>query len=301
MAFPIGGDGKMGNEFLLAVYFLWNKQKRHRLEKKIEVLKNNIEIGQNMQKKNILLVDDDMSLLITLGDFLSFEGYNVVTANSGEQGLEKLESYMPDIIILDMSMPGMGGIGFLDEISSKSGKPKYPVLVLTAKANMAEYFANVEVDGFIAKPCTPEDLLMEVGRIVFLRSGDSATGLQELLEQKSLHEKKVLVVDSETGFIDKLSTGLDAEGALVATVKDGPEMLERAILWEPDIIVVSGLGNDIENNITTMHMMPKTKALPVVIYNMKKKLSSSFDENELIKYVELKNVSDVITEVKSFL
>ena len=254
-----------------------------------------------MQKKNILLVDDDMSLLITLGDFLSFEGYNVVTASSGEQALEKLKSYMPDIVILDMSMPGMGGIGFLDEVSSKAGKPEYPILVLTAKADMAEYFANIDVDGFIAKPCTPADLLMEVGRIVFLRSGETATGLQELLEQKSLHEKKILVVDSESCFVDKISAGLDAECAIVATVKDGPEMLERAILWEPDVIVASGVENDIESNVTTMHMMPKTKALPVVIYNKKKKLSSSFDESNLLKYVELKNVADIITEVKSFL
>ncbi|MDA3799998.1 MAG: response regulator [Kiritimatiellae bacterium] len=254
-----------------------------------------------MEKKNILLVDDDMSLLITLGDFLSFEGYNVVTANSGEQGLEKLKSYIPDIIILDMSMPGMGGIGFLDEISNKAGKPKYPVLVLTAKANMAAYFANVEVDGFIAKPCTPEDLLMEVGRIVFLRSGDTATGLEELLEQKNLQDKKILVVDSDSCFIDKISVGLDVDGAIVATVKDGPEMLERAILWEPDVVVASGLENDIDNNVATLHMMPKTKNLPVVIYNKKKKLSSSFDESKFVKYVELKNVADVITEVKSFL
>jgi DNA-binding response OmpR family regulator len=120
----------------------------------------------------VLLVDDDTSLLITLRDFLRFEGYDVVTADSGEKALGRpCGDHDPDLIILDMSMPGMGGIGF-SRRSCQGGKPRYPVLVLTARANMAEFFANVEVDGFIAKPCDPQDLLMEVTRIIFLRRGE---------------------------------------------------------------------------------------------------------------------------------
>ena len=70
-------------------------------------------------KKRILLIDDDTSLLLTLSDFLIHEGYQVVTANSGEQGLKRLDEVDPDLIILDMNMPGMGGVGFLREISSQ--------------------------------------------------------------------------------------------------------------------------------------------------------------------------------------
>lgn len=253
-----------------------------------------------MDKKNILLIDDDTSLLVTLGDFLSFEGYNVVTANCGEQGLEKLKSFIPDIIILDMSMPGMGGIGFLDEISNSAGKPKYPVLVLTAKANMAEYFANVEVDGFIAKPCSPEDLLMEVGRIVFLRSGEVVEDqLDVLLVGANLTDKKVLLVDTDDVFVANLVNSFDAEGAHVARVKSSPEMLERSILWEPDVVVASGNIADVETSIETMHMMPKTKNLPVVIYNKQKKIGIGLNEKKTVRYVELRNAADIVTEVKS--
>ena len=153
------------------------------------------------QKRRILLIDDDTSLLVTLSDFLRFEGYDVVTADSGEQGLRKLSRMpLPDLIILDMSMPGMGGVGFLKEISNAEGKPKYPVLVLTARANMAEFFANVEVDGFIAKPCDPNDLLMEVGRIIFLRRG--------LEEEKAVgstaEKKKVLIAEDDRSINENL-------------------------------------------------------------------------------------------------
>lgn len=130
----------------------------------------------DIAKRKILIIDDDASLLTTLSDFLSFEGYDIATADSGEEGLARLESLTPDLIILDMSMPGMGGVGFLKAISDARGKPSHPVLVLTARANMAEFFANVDVDGFVAKPCDPNDLLMEVARIIFLRSGGGAGG-----------------------------------------------------------------------------------------------------------------------------
>jgi len=124
---------------------------------------------QDREKRKILLIDDDTSLLVTLRDFLLFEGYEVATADSGEQGLKRLETFLPDLIVLDMSMPGMGGIGFLQRITRSDGAPRYPVLVLTARASMAEFFANVSVDGFIAKPCDPEDLLsLRTAEDVFL-------------------------------------------------------------------------------------------------------------------------------------
>ncbi|MBV5332248.1 response regulator, partial [bacterium] len=68
-------------------------------------------------KRKLLLVDDDPSLLETLGDFLTFEGYEVLCAASGEEALVKMRPFQPDLIILDMGMPGMGGTGFMDRIT----------------------------------------------------------------------------------------------------------------------------------------------------------------------------------------
>ena len=117
--------------------------------------------------KKILLVDDDPSLLATMGQFLKFEGYDVTTAESGETALEHLKIIRPDIIVLDMSMPGMGGMCFLKSIMGPDGKPQYPVLVLTARSQMAEMFGDIEVDGFMSKPADPDGLLQEIARILF--------------------------------------------------------------------------------------------------------------------------------------
>ena len=220
---------------------------------------------ERRDKKTILLIDDDASLLVTLSDFLKFEGYQVLTADSGEQGLKQLGEVTPDLVILDMSMPGMGGVGFLREISSAEGKPKYPVLVLTARANMAEFFANVDVDGFVAKPCDPEDLLMEVGRIIFLRSGDDAVGANK----PRLGKRKVLLGEDDRMVNENLALAFTNAGYSVETVFKGPEILERAIVQKPDVIVMKLVLANMNGDAVAgmLKEMPNTKDIPVILYD----------------------------------
>lgn len=218
----------------------------------------------NEERRKILLIDDDTSLLVTLSDFLRFEGYEVVTAESGEVGLKRLQSIPPDLIILDMSMPGMGGMGFLKEISSAEGKPEYPVLVLTARANMAEFFANVEVDGFVAKPCDPGDLLMEVGRIIFLRGGNQ----DERTPAKAVR-RKVLLAEDEKNVQRAIGTALADAGYLVETVSSGPEAIEKAIIQRPDVIVMKLILSNMNGDAVARMLkeMPNTKNIPVIVYD----------------------------------
>ena len=217
------------------------------------------------ERSRILLIDDDRSLLITLEDFLRFEGYDVVTAESAEVGLERLEDMHPDLIVLDMSMPGMGGMGFLERIT-EGGKPKYPVLVLTARAQMAEFFGNVQVDGFVAKPCDPSDLLMEISRIVFLTRGlvpeDSASG--------GMNRQKVLLGDEDEVRRGPLVEALTGNGYLVRVVTKGAEVLEKAILEHPDAIVLSAVLARGEACAVPgmLRDMPNTARIPIVIYGV---------------------------------
>ena len=217
----------------------------------------------NKQKRTILLIDDDRSLLITLSDFLTFEGYEVVTAESGEDGLDVLQTMAPRLIILDMSMPGMGGVGFLKAITGADGKLKHPVLVLTARANMAEFFANVDVDGFVAKPCDPNDLLMEIGRILFLRGNRT-----EKVEKRGNQSLHVLLGEDDPEVQAKIAKHFIKEGVVVDCVQKGPEVLERAILELPDVIllklVLSHMNGDAVARM--LHDMPKTSAVPIILY-----------------------------------
>jgi len=219
----------------------------------------------NQEKRKILLVDDDTSLLVTLSDFLRYEGYNVVTAESGERALEELKHLTPDLIILDMSMPGMGGVGFLKCISSQEGKPNHPVLVLTARANMAEFFANVDVDGFVSKPCAPSDLLMEVGRILFLRGSSKAQGKQG----RSTERNRILIGEDDKLVAQAVMDAFIDDGFIVDCVFKGPEVVEKAIVGKPDIVlmktVLPGMNGDAVAKM--MKELPNTRDISVVLYD----------------------------------
>jgi CheY-like chemotaxis protein len=253
------------------------------------------------KRKEILLIDDDASLLVTLSDFLKYEGYEVITADSGEKGLERLKEMIPDLIILDMSMPGMGGIGFLKEISSIEGKPEYPVLVLTARANMAEFFADVDVDGFIAKPCEPNDLLMEVSRIIFLRSNterdQSHTGKDVV---------KVIIGEDDKTVNSRLADQLASASYQVVNVFKGTDVLEKAIIEKPDIIVMNyiltGMNGDAVARMLTE--MPHTKKIPVILYNNDADfLESKYMDSKtgIKKLVKSDDSGDIIAAIKEVL
>ncbi len=119
-----------------------------------------------INQKTILLIDDEIDLQQLVKIALKLKGYHIETANNGLEGLEKLETVKPNLIILDMNMPKMGGLEFYQKICDQSNQPKYPVLVLTARANMEQVFKGLNIDGFMAKPFEIDELLQRVDTII---------------------------------------------------------------------------------------------------------------------------------------
>ncbi len=82
-------------------------------------------------KKKILIVDDDRIAVESLSFYFRDEGYEVKTAGDGEEGLKKLGGYRPDLIISDIVMPKLDGIGMLEKIKENPATKGIPVLVLS--------------------------------------------------------------------------------------------------------------------------------------------------------------------------
>lgn len=215
-------------------------------------------------KRKLLLVDDDPSLLETLGDFLTFEGYEVLCAVSGEDALVKMRAFQPDLIILDMGMPGMGGIGFLDRITNPDGRTLYPVLVLTARASMAEYFADKQIAGFIAKPCDPPDLLLEVGRILFMVAGEGRHAAA------SKRARRLVVGESDAALRQTLRKELTSAGFEVEAFATGPEALEACVALKPDAVVMrlelEGMSAD--EVVAMLKRLPNTRGIKALVYGL---------------------------------
>jgi CheY-like chemotaxis protein len=213
-------------------------------------------------KRKLLLVDDDPSLLETLGDFLRFEGYDVLCSPSGEDALIKMRPFQPDLIILDMGMPGMGGTGFLDRITNPDGSTLVPVLVLTARASMAEFFANKQIAGFIAKPCDPSDLLMEVGRILFMTASE---GYHNAAPKTA---RRLVVAESDPALRKTLLDEFSGAGFEVEAVATGSEALEACVTFKPDALVMrlelDGMSAD--EVVAMLKRLPHTRTIKAVVY-----------------------------------
>lgn len=112
--------------------------------------------------KKILIVDDDR-LNVTLIRFsLKEKGYEVTTAQDGDEGLDAVRAQRPDLIVLDIQMPRMSGFEFMSEIKVIPGGANIPVIMLTANENMQDVFFSEGVRGYFVKPIDPPKLLTKV-------------------------------------------------------------------------------------------------------------------------------------------
>ncbi|MBI1278861.1 MAG: response regulator [Anaerolineaceae bacterium] len=119
-----------------------------------------------MQKAKVLVVEDDIHLLEGIRDILELDGYSVLTAENGSNGIEVLNSQSapPDLIVSDIMMPKMDGIQFLKEVRKENRWFSIPFIFLTAKGERADVHRGMRlgVDDYVIKPYDPSDLLVKI-------------------------------------------------------------------------------------------------------------------------------------------
>lgn len=132
--------------------------------------------------KRILIVDDNKSIRMTVAEYLSAKGYDVVQAVDGIQGLELGLSSSADLIILDVVMPGIDGVKLCQLLREKGVAT--PIIMLTEKAAIGDKEAGyqVGVDDYLAKPFNPRELELRIEALQ--RRSASGRGAQE--DEKAL-------------------------------------------------------------------------------------------------------------------
>ncbi len=112
-----------------------------------------------VDRRRILLVDDDERILRFLRIKLMASGYEVSTAMTGHGAQSMIESDAPDVLILDLKMPGMGGVDLLKRLS----KPwRFPVVVMTAASDLAADALSLGADAYLPKPFNLDELVSTV-------------------------------------------------------------------------------------------------------------------------------------------
>ena len=123
-----------------------------------------------MAADRIMVVDDDQNIQLVLKYRLEKEGYQVLLAGDGVDALKKVKAEKPDLIILDLTMPRMGGFGFLEEMRSndKANSVPVPVIVLTAYGFESNRAKSLELGAveFMTKPFSPRQLVAEVWKVL---------------------------------------------------------------------------------------------------------------------------------------
>jgi two-component system response regulator MprA len=112
-------------------------------------------------KPSILVVDDDPQIVSLIRRGLIYEGYDVITAIDGKEALEKVREKEPDMVILDVMMPGLDGIEVSKRLRAAS---KMPIMMLTAKGTIPDRIAGLDsgADDYMVKPFSFDELLARV-------------------------------------------------------------------------------------------------------------------------------------------
>ena len=130
--------------------------------------------------KTILIIEDEEAIQGVVKAFLEDEGYNVVLASDGLEGMEKFRECHPDLILLDLMLPGIDGYQVCREVRSKSN---IPIIMLSARGEEYDKLFGFElgIDDYVVKPFSPKELMARVNAVLSRRKA-AAPAAQEIMK-----------------------------------------------------------------------------------------------------------------------
>ncbi len=115
-----------------------------------------------MDNIRVLIVDDEEELAATIAERLEIRGIKTQTASDGDSALSLIKADSPDVVVLDLMMPGIGGLGILKQINLL--EKKIPVILLTGYASKERSIEGMNLGAFdyLLKPCQLDDLISKI-------------------------------------------------------------------------------------------------------------------------------------------
>jgi DNA-binding response OmpR family regulator len=123
----------------------------------------------------VLVVEDEMEIARIVRDYLSDAGFEVIVVGDGDSALASVRSAKPDLMVLDLGLPGRNGLDVAREVRRWSGTP---IVMLTARGDEADRIVGLEVgaDDYVAKPFAPRELLARIRAVLRRRARGSPRG-----------------------------------------------------------------------------------------------------------------------------
>lgn len=200
---------------------------------------------KSKNETKILIIEDEKALIDLLSMKLKNEGYQVETAEDGEIGYERIVSWSPDLVLLDIIMPKMDGYDVLEKLRAEGRK--VPVIIISNSGQMVEIEKTKKlgaVDHLIKTEFSPEDVVKKVNSFLSQESDvrDNAAAKTEFSAKQDENARslgiRVLLVEDDTFLREICSKKLTKEGYTVYEATDGQQAIDGATELKPDIILL---------------------------------------------------------------
>ena len=141
------------------------------------------------KNKTILIVDDEQDILGLVEFHLQQQGYETLKATSGETALKLARNEKPDLIVLDLMLPGMSGLDVCKYLKSEPATENIPVIMLTAKGEEADIVQGLEMgaDDYVTKPFSPKILMARLNSVIRRKYGQAGD------ESKLIRYKEITI------------------------------------------------------------------------------------------------------------
>jgi CheY-like chemotaxis protein len=204
-------------------------------------------------RATILVVDDDPAVRDLMERLLSREGFRVESAAGGEDGLRLARALRPDLITLDVLMPGLDGWAVLTALKADSELADIPVIMLTMLDDKSVGYALGASD-YVTKPIDRDRLAALVRK--YRRDGDAGA---------------VLVVEDELGMRDLLRRVLEKDGWAIDEAENGRVALERIAVMRPDLVLLDLMMPEMDGFefIAELRKRRDGRSIPVVVITAK--------------------------------
>ncbi len=208
--------------------------------------------------KTILVVDDEPDTVFVLKTRLVHSGFKVVTAVDGEEAIKKVCEESPDLIILDLMLPGIGGEEVCKKLKENSITKDIPVMILSAKIGNAYTGADLEcrAEGYFGKPYDSKVILNKIH--------DLLGPLREDVHPSSV--KRILIIDDNEQDKKAMKIALHQIGLQeIYGAGNGQEAIEMVKLLKPDIVTLDIFLPDINGYFLCQRIKEMKDVSPIII------------------------------------
>lgn len=150
-----------------------------------------------MKKSKIVVIEDEVDILEVINYNLSKEGFDVCSALDGEEGLALVKKEVPDLVLLDLMLPGLDGIEICRKLKTDYSTRSIPIIMVTAKGEESDIVLGLGMgaDDYMVKPFRPRELMARIRSVLrrgdFIEEGEGLVSIDELVIDINRHEVKL--------------------------------------------------------------------------------------------------------------